>query len=279
MAIADLDPLRDHDELGVSHSWGTGPEVIFLSNPLADPVAWSAPVRNELLSLGYKVTTFEHRPGDSDWQSVVACVTTFIGRRPEPVALIGWSQGAAIAQEVALAAESRVRAAVLLATYGRQNEIDRLLQDSWDYLAQNGPDSLRAVLRLLTAFSPDQLADDSLVRLLLEQPGWAEKSDLDLRRRAASFIATYQDRIGSLTAVRRPCLVMGFELDTDTFAARALEVAHALPDAEYVEVSGVGHAAPLSDPALVWPPVVAFLGRHHPADEGRSAKRPVITGP
>jgi pimeloyl-ACP methyl ester carboxylesterase len=190
-----LQSRRAQDELGVSHTWGTGPEVIFLSNPLADPVAWSAGVREELLSLGYQVTTFEHRPAGSDWQSVVACVKEFVMRRSEPVALVGWSQGAAIAQEVALAAGERVRAAVLLATYGRQNEIDKVLQESWDYLAQAGPDGLRIALRLLTAFPPDRLSDDDFVRRLGEQPGWAGKPDLLARRRASSFITSYQDRV------------------------------------------------------------------------------------
>ncbi|WP_433012908.1 hypothetical protein [Kribbella sp. CA-294648] len=53
-------------ELGVVHTWGAGPEVVFLSNPLADPVSWSAGVRDELLKLGYRVTTFEHRPAELD---------------------------------------------------------------------------------------------------------------------------------------------------------------------------------------------------------------------
>jgi hypothetical protein len=45
--------------------------VVFLSNPLADPVSWSAPVRGERLELGYRVTTFEHRPQKLDWGSAV----------------------------------------------------------------------------------------------------------------------------------------------------------------------------------------------------------------
>jgi hypothetical protein len=48
---------RAEDELGVEHTWGTGSEVVFLSNPLADPVEWSGGVRDELLTLGYGVTT------------------------------------------------------------------------------------------------------------------------------------------------------------------------------------------------------------------------------
>lgn len=140
--------------LGIVHTWGAGPEVVFLSNPVADPVSWSAGVRDELLQLGYRVTTFEHRPAGLDWGSAVGCVTEFVARRREPVALVGWSQGAALAQEVALASPETVSCAALLATYGRQNEIDKTLQQSWDRLAYGDDDlaSLRLALTLLTAF-------------------------------------------------------------------------------------------------------------------------------
>ena len=148
-----MDVRRVHDDLGVAHSWGAGPEVIFLSNPLADPVSWSTDVRSDLLALGYQVTTFEHRPRQLDWRNAVGSVDAFIARRREPVALIGWSQGAALAQEAALAAGDSVRCAALLATYGRQNELDRILQESWQRLAADDDmDSLRLALGLLTAF-------------------------------------------------------------------------------------------------------------------------------
>ena len=253
---------RTEDELGVTHTWGTGSEVIFLSSPLADPVEWSGGVRDELLALGYRVTTFEHQPTGPDWRSAVACVEAFLARRPEPVALVRWSQGAALAQEVALAVPERVQAAALLATCGRQNEIDKVLQDSWDALT-NADDSLRLALGLLTAFPPDRLADDLFVRRMRQQSSCAGPPDPHVRRRAATFISTYQDRLQDLVGVVTPCLVMGFELDTDTFASRAREVAHAIPRGEYVELSGLGHAAPFSDPDLIWPRVVCFLEEHH----------------
>lgn len=256
---------RTEDELGIAHTWGAGREVIILSNPLAAPVEWSSDVRDDLLALGYRVTTFEHRPNELDWRSAVACVEAFVARRREPVSLVGWSQGAAIAQEVALAAPRYVQAAVLLATYGRQNEIDKILQESWDFLTTVGADSLRLAMMLLTAFPPDLLADDFFVQNMREiQPDWAGRPDPQARRRAATFISTYQDRLPSLADVMTPCLIMGFELDTDTFAARAREVAQAIPRSEYVELRGLGHAAPFTDPGLVWPKVVDFLKEHHP---------------
>lgn len=256
--------LRTEDELGVEHTWGTGSEVVFLSNPLANPVEWSGGVRDELLALGYRVTTFEHRPSDLDWRSAVSCVEMFLARRREPVALVGWSQGAALAQEVALAAPEAVRAAVLLATYGQQNEIDKVLQESWDALADSGSVAVRLALGLLTAFPPDRLADDSFVRKMREaQSSWAGPVDPQARQRAATFISTYQERLQELAGVTMPCLIMGFGLDTDTFASRAREVAQAIPRGEYVELPGLGHAAPVSDPGLVWPRAVSFLKKHH----------------
>lgn len=256
------------DHLGVLHTWGSGPEVVFLSNPLADPATWSAGVRDDLLALGYRVTTFEHHPERLDWHSAVECVVEILARRSERAALVGWSQGAAIAQEVALAAPEVVSCAVLLAPYGRQNEIDKLLQGAWGQLtgAEDDLESLHLAMALLTAFPPERLADDRFIATVrATQQEWAGRPDEHRRRQAATFIATYQDRLPALTGITTPCLVMGFELDTDTFAARAREVAEAIPAAEYVEVEGLGHAAPLSEPDHVWPTVIDFLCRQFPS--------------
>jgi pimeloyl-ACP methyl ester carboxylesterase len=158
-----------------------------------------------------------------------------------------------------------VNCAALLATYGRQNESDKTLQQSWDRLAygEDDLDSLRLAMALLTAFPPERLADDNFVaHMRARRDEWAGRPAPHRRQRAATCIATYQDRVPALAAVTTPCLVMGFELDTDTFAARAREVAKAIPRAHYVELEGVAHAAPFSDPQRVWPPVTDFLRRH-----------------
>ena len=255
-----------HDELGVSHSWGQGPEVVFLSSPLADPVSWSDPARGPLVDAGYRVTAFEHRCRGLDWRSAVSCIARFVCTRPAPVALVGWSQGAALAQEVTLAAPRRVTCAVLLATYGRQNEIDVVLQASWDLLAAGGTelDPLRLAMSLLTAFPPEQLAqDDFVARMRSSQQEWAGRPERGRRRRSAGFTTSYQDRLRYLSALRVPCLVMGFGLDCDTYAARAREVAAAIKTATYLELPGLGHAAPISAAEQVWPPVIEFIQRHH----------------
>lgn len=149
----------------------------------------------------------------------------------------------------------------MLATYGRQNELDKTLQQCWDLLAEEGSglDRLRFAMGLLTAFPPARLADDQFVRTMRRnQDQWAGRPDREVRRRAATFISTYQDRLTERASHETPCLVIGFELDADTFAARAREVAQVLPAATYVELPGLAHAAPITDPDRVWPPVVAF---------------------
>ena len=74
-----------------------------------------------------------------------------------------------------------------------------------------------------------------------------------------AFIDAYQERLSDLRRIRVPCLVVGFELDADTFASRAREVARAIPDCRYVELPGAGHLAPVVDPQAVVDHVLAFF--------------------
>ena len=267
-ATRDERARREVRSLGVVHTWGDGPEIVFLSNPLARPVHWSSGAREQLLQDGYRVTTFEHQ-SSGNWESVVACISEFLADRRKPVALVGWSQGAAIAQEVALAVGDTVGAVVLIATYGRQNAIDRVLQQAWATLPDKDDDPLRLALGFLSSFSPDRLADDQFVERMVDlQREWAGQPDPDARQRAASFISSYQDRLAALEGIRVPTLVVGLERDTDTFASRAREVALAIPGSEYIELPGLGHAAPISDPSKVWPVVTNFLKTTFPQPSG-----------
>jgi pimeloyl-ACP methyl ester carboxylesterase len=74
-----------------------------------------------------------------------------------------------------------------------------------------------------------------------------------------AFVATYQERLADLARIRVPCLVMGFRLDTDTFVARAREVAATVPGCRYVELADAGHLTPVVNPQSVIDPVLAFF--------------------
>jgi pimeloyl-ACP methyl ester carboxylesterase len=251
--------------VGRYERFGQGPPVVILSNPQADPGWWAPPFVTALGSAGYEAIPFIHTGPSYAADDVVHDVATFIERLDTgPVRLLGWSQGAAIAQEVALLRPDLVVCAALIASYGRQNSIDRLLQDAWAALDGAGPelDPARQALLLLTSYPPQLLGDDADADpLIAGARSWAARlsSDDETRRRSVAFIAAYQERLAELARIRVPCLVVGFELDADTFAVRAREVAAAIPGCRYVELPDVGHLTPVSDPQPVIDHVLAFF--------------------
>jgi pimeloyl-ACP methyl ester carboxylesterase len=259
--------VDDLSGVGRYERHGQGPPVVILSNPQADPAWWAEPFTSALASAGYEAITFVHTGPSWAPADVVRDVATFVEYAVAgPVRLLGWSQGAAIAQETALMRPDLVAAAALIATYGRQNIMDRILRDAWQALDAAGPelDPVRAALLLLTSYPPQQLGDDrhagkleaGAARSAARRAGNAEP-----RQRSAAFIAAYQDRLSTLAAVTVPCLVMGFADDADTFATRAREVAHAIPASEYIELPGTGHLTPVTDPEVVIGPVLEFFRR------------------
>jgi pimeloyl-ACP methyl ester carboxylesterase len=257
--------MEELESIGLYERHGDGPAVLILSNPAADPRWWAVPFVSALVDAGYEVITFIHLGESFRPEDVVRDVAALIERlRVGPVRLLGWSQGAAIAQEVALLRPDLVVAAALIATYGRQNTFDRLLQASSDALATAGRelDPVRLVMSFLTSHPAPLLGEDSYVDPLIDGlRQWSAKSDndTDRRQRSAEFIAGYQERLDALAGVRVPCLVMGFGQDTDTFVARARQVAQAIPASQYLELADAAHLAPVTDPPRVIRPVLHFF--------------------
>jgi pimeloyl-ACP methyl ester carboxylesterase len=247
------------------------------SNPQADPGWWTPPFVSALGSAGYEAIPFVHTGASHAPDDVVRDVATFIEQLDAgPVRLLGWSQGAAIAQEVALLRPDLVVCAALIASYGRQNSIDRVLQAAWAALDAGGSelDPARQALLLLTTYPAQLLGDDAAADpLIAGAQSWAAKpsSSDEARRRSVAFIAAYQERLAELARIRVPCLVVGFELDADTFAARAREVAAAIPGCRYVELPRSGHLTPVVDPQSVIDHVLAFFTE---VDRGRAETLP-----
>ncbi len=239
--------------------------MIILSNSQADPGWWAPPFISALVAARYEVIPFIHAGPSHAPVDVVADVARFIEHlRTSPVRLLGWSQGAAIAQEVALARPDLIAAAVLIAGYGRQNSIGRLLADAWSAVDAAGDelDAVRLVMLLLGGYPPQLPGDDAFTGLVIGGVGqWSGEraTSPEARQRSAEFIAAYQERLLALAGIAVPCLVMGFGQDADTFVIRARQVATAIPDSRYVELPDLGHLAPVTDPRRVTEPVLAFI--------------------
>jgi len=251
--------------VGRYRTFGQGRPVVILSNPVADPDWWAAPIVAALTDGGYQAVTFVHTGPDHGPEGVAGDVSALLDHLgTEPVRLLGWSQGAAIAQEVALLRPDRVVAAALIAGYGRQNTMDRLLQQSTRTLETAGPefDPVRLVLLLLTSYPPKVLGDDAFLDALLPgirqwSAGTCSVSEAQARSRA--FIDAYQERLDALTGMHVPCMIMGFEQDADTFVSRARELAAAIPNSSYVELPGAGHLTPVTQPDRVIAPILRFF--------------------
>jgi pimeloyl-ACP methyl ester carboxylesterase len=89
--------------VGRFERFGQRPPVVILSNAQADPGWWTPPFVSALGSAGYEAIPFVPSGTSYAPDDVVRDVAKFIEcLDSEPVRLLGWSQGAAIAQEVAL---------------------------------------------------------------------------------------------------------------------------------------------------------------------------------
>jgi pimeloyl-ACP methyl ester carboxylesterase len=265
-AVATMpQPAKLIEGLGRYTSYGRGHPVVVLSNPQADPSWWVPPFGSAFAGAGYETIPFIHTGETYDPQAVVRDAAAFVEHLDtEPVRLFGWSQGAAIAQEVALLRPDLVAGAALIAGYARQNSVDRVLQDAWATLDAGGPelDPVRQALLLLTSYPAELLGEDaSAAPLIGGARSWAAKSASgdEARRRSAAFIAGYQERLADLARIQVPCLVVGFRLDADTFASRTREVANAIPGCRYVELEQAGHLTPVVDPQSVIDPVLEFF--------------------
>jgi pimeloyl-ACP methyl ester carboxylesterase len=272
---------------------GAGSETVVLAGPLGAPgrawVPYQVPV---LVDAGYRVVTFSPRgvpPSEvpTPPYSVADMVSDVAGLIEEladgSVAMVGYSMGALVTQELALARPDLLRGAVLLGTLGRKDCMRRALFDASLDALESGqwrPPKLEAVTRALELFAPSRLDDDGWAQAYLGTANVGVEGDRDtmtglLGQQEAT--TAYDDRLDALEAISVPVLVMGFELDLLVSAKLTREVAHAIPTARYVEIPGCGHGGPWERPERINPLVLEFLAELRPAPRSGPAARSQTT--
>jgi pimeloyl-ACP methyl ester carboxylesterase len=179
-----------------------------------------------------------------------------------PCRVAGYSLGSLIAQELALARPELVRAAVMMATMGRQDVFRRALTKSWVEQDLSGielPRLCDVVSSAFALFSPETLCNDDAMSLFIEataaMPAWSGPGRLGQHQADMA----YQDRLDALAGIRVPCLVIGFELDMGIAASLCQEVANVIPNCRYVEIPGAGHSGPFEKPDEVNAALVDFF--------------------
>jgi pimeloyl-ACP methyl ester carboxylesterase len=176
--------------------------------------------------------------------------------------VVGYSLGAMITQELALARPDLVRAAVMIGTMGRQDVFRKAMTKSWVEQDESGVELPRlcdVVASASAVFSPQTLCDDEAMSLYIDatvaMPAWSGPGRLGQHQAGMA----YQDRLDALSGIRVPCMVIGFELDMGTPASLGQEVAKVIPGCRYVEIAGAGHAGPFEKSDEVNAALLAFF--------------------
>ena len=250
---------------------GDGEPILMVCATGQPAFSWTLSVVPALNGAGYQVVTFDNRgvsPSEAPegpysvhgMADDAAALIEHLGIGPCRVA--GYSLGAMITQELALARPDLVRAAVMMGTFGRQDYYRRALTKSWvehDLSGIELPRFVDAVMAAPALFSPTTLCDDEAMALFIEggamMPPWSGPGRLGQHQADAA----YDNRLEALAGITVPSLVIGFELDMGTAVSLCREVADTIPGCGYVEIPGVGHGAMFEKPDEINKALIDFF--------------------
>jgi pimeloyl-ACP methyl ester carboxylesterase len=177
-------------------------------------------------------------------------------------ALVGYSMGSFIVQELAAARPDLVRAAVMVATLARQPAWQRTLNEGALELFATGieiPPKFLIGMIFGQLYDPDALTDDARVAPFIDEllslPPWEDPG----RSGQWRALASYEADPATLAAVEVRSLVIAFERDLLMPPKLAKEVAAKIWNCQYAELPGGGHWRLVLDPPEVHIRVLAFL--------------------
>ena len=240
---------------------GTGEPVVFIAGRGGAGRTWHMHQSPAFLAAGYRVVTFDNRGiGATEnaegftTESMVADTAALIEQLGiAPTRIVAASMGAYIAQELMLARPELVKQAALLATRGRLDRTRDLFRRADRELADSGiqlPAVYDAKVRVLEGFSPKTCNDD---RVVADWIGmftiWPTRQTPGLRCQLE--IAPVTNRLPAYRAITAPTLVIGFADDVVVPPHLAEEVADALPNGRYLQISDAGHLGFLERPEVV----------------------------
>lgn len=249
---------------------GQGDPVVLVAGIAAGREMWTPTHVVALNSAGFEVITFNNR-GIAP-SHVPAPPYTIAGMATDTAALIeslglsragvvGFSLGALITQELALARPDLVSTAVLVGSLGRKDLTRRRLGEdaARGVTAKTPPAALSGVVRALTLFGPARLDDDVWMAtyLSMTEETEVEMNDGLVGQQLAS--TAYDNRLAALSRIEIPCLVLSFELDVLVPAALGRELAASVPFGRYVELPGCGHGGLWEQPAETATIITDFL--------------------
>jgi thioesterase CepJ len=250
---------------------GTGLPVLLLGGPHRAQLleVYQVPL---LTRAGYQVVTADHRgmpPSDvppppysvEELAADVASLIEWLGLAP--CAVVGYSLGAFVLQELVITRPELVARAVFCGARMHPTAVFRAVHDEVIERLGNGssiPPRTLGLLRTFQLFGPRRLASDSFVTTImrvLDEPPAEGYSELGLMQASLAYVV----RPERLATIRLPCLVIGFEHDIITPPHQGRQVAGLIPGCHYAEIAKAGHGAFLEKPTELSRIIVKFLAR------------------
>ena len=248
---------------------GSGEPVLFIAGQGGAGRTWHVHQVPAFTGAGYRVVTFDNRgigaTENADGfttQTMVADTASLIEQLGlAPVRIVAVSMGAYIAQELMVARPELVSQAALMATRGRHDRMREFARHAERELADSGvqlPTAYGAKVRLLRSFSPKTLNDDSAVADWIGMfTIWPVKATRGLR--CQLDVAPDGNRLPAYRSITAPVLVIGFADDLAMSPHLAREVADAMPNGHYLQISDAGHLGFLERPQAVNAAILQFF--------------------
>jgi pimeloyl-ACP methyl ester carboxylesterase len=249
---------------------GRGRAVLMIMGSGAAGHVWTMHQTPAMNLAGYETVIFNNRgmpPSDAPagHYSLADMVADTKGLIEEldlaPCRIVGTSMGALIAQELAIDYPHLVRCAVLIATRARSDAARRAHAAADLVLLGSGirlPQAYEATQTAFQMLSPATLNNDAAVSTwldLLELSGGGSGDGSD----GQAWVDTGSDRRQALGDVSMPCLVIAFADDLVTPPHLGAEVAAAIPDCDFIQISDCGHLGHLERPLAVNKAIIEFL--------------------
>ncbi|MYR05040.1 alpha/beta fold hydrolase [Gordonia sp. SID5947] len=251
--------------------FGSGPLVVLVMGTGSPGRVWQAHQQPALTKAGYRVVTFDNRgispssecaDGFSHDDMVADTAALIEHLDGGPAFVVGTSLGARITQELALTRPELVKAAVMIATYGRNTPLQQAISAGERALYDNKitlPPDYQAAITAHLNLSPHTLDDDRTAKDWLDVIGFSPQTVTPGVRAQLALHDGEVDRLGAYRAINRPAMVIGFADDRTLPPKLAREVAEAIPGARYEEVPKAGHFGYLEQPTEVNRLLVDFL--------------------